>query len=157
MIPLLVGLAPGDLNHTANTIKGFAIAIGVAFAIWVVYQLSQSKMREVAEERAQKAKAVYSAYLARALKYPELAEPMIGSQSSPAEVARYRIYVLAMLATADEILALEPSEAWRSTLTRQLVAHRSFLASGEFQAGAMADCSAETRTLVQSVIAAGRP
>lgn len=156
MLMLLVGLAPGDLNHTANTIKGFAIAIGVAFAIWVAYQLSQARARDLAQERAQKAKAVYSRHLALALNYPELAEPMLGSQSSAAEAARYRIYVQALLAAADEILALEPSEAWRQTLTRLLVAHRSYLMSGEFEGGSMANCSAETQSLIRSVTAAGR-
>ena len=148
-----VVLAPDTLGHNANTLKGFAIAIGVAFAIWFVWQWWQVRIKEATGERAAHAKAVHTKHLALALRHPELAEPMLGSLSSPVEAARYKIYVAALLATADEILILTPTPAWHETLARQLAPHRSYLGSAECRDGVLQDCAPETRNLVERVIA----
>lgn len=148
MQALAVMLAPGSINHIANIVKGYAIAVGVAFAIWIVWQWWRTRSKEMAADRAARAKSVWARHLALALQHPELAEPMLGSLSSAAEVARYRTFVASLLAAADEILALEPTDGWRATLSRQLAPHRSYLGSAEFRNGPSNDCSAEVRALV---------
>ncbi len=148
---LLIPLAPGSVNHVANIVKGYALALGVVFAIWFVWQWWRTRQRETVEERSLRAKSVHARHLALALQHPELAEPMLGSLSSAIEVARYRIFVAVLLASADEILALDPAPAWRDTLVRHLSAHRSYLTSAEFRDTTLRDCSAELRRLVEQV------
>ncbi len=147
----MVVLAPGSLGHIANIVKGYALAIGVVFAIWLTWQWWRLRQAEAAAEKAARAKAIYARHLGLALQYPELAEPMHGSQSSSIEVARYRTFVAGLLVAADEILALEPSDAWRDTLYRQLTPHRSYLGTVEFQNGGLADCSPPVRQLISRV------
>lgn len=148
MQALAVVLAPGSINHVANIVKGYAIAIGVVFAIWIVWQWWRSRQREMVADRAARAKAVWTRHLTLALQHPELAEPMLGSLTSPAEVARYRMFVGSLLSSADEILALEPTDDWRATLGRHLAAHASYLSSAEFRSGPVRDCSPEVRGLL---------
>ena len=149
---LFVMLAQG-LNQTANIIKGFAIAIGIAIAIGFVWMWWAHRVRERRTELGARAKAIHATYLRTAMQHPELAEPLVGALSSPIEVVRYKQFVASLLASADEILLIEPSPAWRATLTRALAPHRSYLASDEFRAGAMHDCSAEVAALVKRVVA----
>ena len=143
----LVMLAQG-LNQTANIAKGFALAIGVVVAIGFVWMWWASRLREQRMTLAARAKSLYAAHLRTAIKYPELAEPALGGMDNPAEIVRYKQYVANLLATADEILLIEPSPAWRQTLGRQLAPHASFLASEEFRGAGLADCTAEVRQLV---------
>ncbi len=157
MAPLLVLLAPGSLNHTANIIKGFAIAIGIAIAIGFVWLWWASRQRERKFELAARARAAYAAHLQRALQHPELADPMLGGLNSPIEIARYKHFVANLASTAGEILAIEPSQAWRETLARQLAPHQSYLASDEFRATTLADCTPEVQSLIQSLTAAPPP
>lgn len=151
METLFVPLAPGSLNHIANIVKGYAIAVGVAFALWFVWQWWKTRQREAIEERALRAKGVHARHLALALQHPELAEPMLGSLSSAIEVARYRTFVAGLLVAADEILALDPAPGWRETVVRHLGAHRSYLASSECRESSLRDCSPELRRLVEGV------
>ena len=151
MQALAVVLAPGSINHIANIVKGYAIAIGVVFAIWIVWQWWRTRQREMVADRAARAKAVWARHLGLALQHPELAEPMLGSLTSPAEVARYRTFVASLLASADEILTLEPSDEWRATLGRQLATHASYLSSAEFRNGPLRDCSPDVRGLLTAL------
>jgi hypothetical protein len=152
MQSLAVVLAPGSINHVANIVKGYAIAIGVVFAIWIVWQWWAARNRELVVDRAARAKGVWARHLALALQHPELAEPMLGSLASAAEAARYRTFVASLLAAADEILGLEPTDAWRMTLARHFAAHRSYLSSAEFRDAGLADCSDAVRALVGRVV-----
>ena len=152
---LFVMLAPGSLNHTANIIKGFAIAIGIAIAIGFVWMWWAHRVRERRMELGARAKGVHAAHLRTAMLHPELAEPLAGSLTSPVEVVRYKQFVASLLASADEILLIEPSSAWRATLARALVPHNSYLASEEFRAGALLDCSAEVTAVIKQVVAGG--
>ena len=145
----LIPLAPGSLNHVANIVKGYALALGVAFAIWFVWQWWRARQRETIEERALRAKAVHARHLGLALQHPELAQPMLGSLSSAIEVARYRTFVAGLLAAADEILSLDPAAGWRDTLVRHFGPHRSYLASAEFRDSTFRDCSVELRQLLR--------
>lgn len=132
----------------ANMIKGYALAIGVAVAIGFVWSWWVHRQREHAEERGARSRAAFQRHLHQALLHPELAEPVLGG---PAEMVRYKLFVANLLAIADEILILSPTEAWRETLMRQLVPHRSLLVSREFRDGTYRDCTPEVRALVDRV------
>lgn len=151
MTALSVFLAPGSLNHTANIIKGFAIAIGIAIAIGFVWMWWAHRVRERSQELSARAQAIYSAHLRLSLQNPELAEPMAGSMATPAEVVRYKQFVASLLSTADEILLLDPSEAWRATLARQLVPHAAYLKSEEFRAAGLHNCTPAVQALLRAV------
>ncbi|MDX2158751.1 MAG: hypothetical protein SFW09_19795 [Hyphomicrobiaceae bacterium] len=143
---MTVILAPGSLNHIANIVKGYAIAIGIAFAMWFVWQWWRTRQRETEIERSARARAVWSRHLALALQHPELAEPPAGTAGAASP--RYQTFVAALLTAADEILALEPTEAWRATLARQLAPHQPYLATPQARATVVADCSPAVRALV---------
>lgn len=152
---LIALLAPGSLNHTANIIKGFAIAIGIAIAIGFVWMWWASRLKERRTELATRARAAYGGYLRTAMAHPELSEPLLGALNSPVEIVRYKQFVASLLAAADEILLYDPSNEWRTTLARQLLPHRGYLASEEFRAAGLADCTAEVKALIQRVAAPG--
>lgn len=151
MSPIAVVLAPGSLNHIANIVKGYAIAIGVAFAIWFVWQWWRSRQTEMKIERAVRAKSAWARHLALAQQHPELAEPAGGTLAGSLEAARYRAFVGGLLATADEILMLDPSDAWRGALARHLASHRSYLASADFRERGFGDCSEAVRALLDGL------
>ncbi len=152
--PLLAFLAPGSLNHTANIIKGFAIAIGIAIAIGFVWLWWSHRVRERRQELSARARSVYATALRTGLQYPELAEPMLGAISSPADIARYKLFVASHLAAADEMLTLDPTPASRVTLARLLAPHKSYLASEEFRTGPLVTCTGEVQTLVGQITGA---
>jgi hypothetical protein len=106
------------------------------------------RQREHAEERGARARAAFQRHLHQALLHPELAEPVLGG---PAEMVRYKLFVANLLAIADEILILLPTAAWRETLMRQIVPHRSLLVSREFRDGTYRDCTPEVRALIDRV------
>ncbi|MGE0700799.1 MAG: hypothetical protein AB7O57_16995 [Hyphomicrobiaceae bacterium] len=155
MQALAVVLAPGSINHIANIVKGYAIAVGVVFAIWIVWRWWQTRTTEMAADRAARAKSVWSRQLAQAIAHPHLADPSSGGITTPLEVTQYRSFVGGLLASADEILHLEPTEAWRATLARHLAVHRAYLGSAEFRDTTLADCSAALREVIGKVIATG--
>lgn len=148
---LIVWLAPGSLNHTANIIKGFAIAIGIAIAIAFVWMWWASRLRERRLELSVRAQHAFERHLTRAIQHPELAEPMVGGLTEAVEQIRYRHFVAALLSTADEILALDGSPSWEAALLRQLAPHRSLLASSDMRNGNLRDCSERLRALVDRV------
>ena len=132
----------------ANMLKGYALALGVAVAIGFVWAWWVHRQREHAEERSARSRAAFQRHLHQALLHPELAEPVLGG---PAEMVRYKLFVANLLAIADEILILSPTVAWRETLMRQLVPHRSLLVSREFRDGTYRDCTPEVRALIDRV------
>jgi hypothetical protein len=129
----------------ANMLKGYALALGVAVAIGFVWAWWVHRQREHAEERSARSRAAFQRHLHQALLHPELAEPVLGG---PAEMVRYKLFVANLLAIADEILILSPTAAWRETLMRQLVPHRSLLVSREFRDSTYRDCTPEVRALI---------
>jgi hypothetical protein len=133
----------------ANMLKGYALAIGVAVAIGFVCAWWAHRQREHKEERGARARAAFGRHLQLALLHPELAEPVLGG---PAEMVRYKLFVANLLAVADEILILTSEANWRETLLRQLVPHRSYLASREFQEASYRDCTPEVRSLIDQVV-----
>lgn len=149
---LMVFLAPGSINHVANIVKGYAIAIGVAFAMWFVWQWWVNRQRERALDLAIKAKEVYAGFLSLALQHPEMAEPQLGAISGPVEMTRYKQFVARLVAAADEVLMLEPTDQWRETMRRHLAAHASYLTSDEFASGGRGAASAPVRVLIDGLV-----
>lgn len=148
---LQIPLPPG-LNTLANILKGFAIAIGVAIAVGFVWLWWVHRMRERDQELLARTRSIYTAFLRYSLEHAELAEPMLGGLTTPAEIARYKTFVASTLSMADEILLLQPKPEWRTTLLRHVMPHRSFLASDEFRATILDDCSAEVKSLVEHAV-----
>lgn len=155
---LVTLLTPGSLNNTANIIKGFALAIGVAVAIGFVWMWWGHRVRERRMEISARAKSIYAAQLRTAMQHPDLAEPHLGALDSPVELVRYKQFVANLLATADEILLVEPTPQWRTTLARALAPHRSYLTSQEFRGSGLADCTPEVNRLLAELLGrAGQP
>ena len=152
MTPLLAFLAPGDINHIANIVKGYAIAIGIVIAITFVWMWWKHRARERQVEMSTRARAVYASALRSGVQHPELAEPMLGVIASGAEFVRYKLFVASLLAAADEILLLDPSPEWKATVARMLAPHRSYLASDEFRQDAFATCTPPVREVLGTVI-----
>ena len=152
---LSVMLAPGTVGHIANIVKGYAIAVGVAFAIYMVWQWWRTRLEEARIERTARARSVWARALAQGLAHPELADPTLGAGDGPLDRARYRAFVAGELAAADEILALDPSDQWRATLVRHLTPHQAYFSQPEFRETAFGDCSDEVRGLIDR-ISAGR-
>lgn len=157
MAPLLAFLAPGSLNHTANIIKGFAIAIGIAIAIGFVWLWWASRQRERRQELTSRARAAFAVQQRLALQYPELADPMLGGLNSAVEIARYKQYVATLLASAEEILGLDPSAEWQATLARQLAPHQAYLTSEDFRQAGWPDCSPAVQSLLQRLASPVQP
>lgn len=151
MALFFVFLAPGSLNNTANIIKGFAIAIGIAIAIGFVWQWWAHRQRERRHELASRALQSYADHCKLALQYPELSDPILGGLNGPVEIARYKHFVAHLLATADIVLQHEPTPAWREALARQLAPHRSYLASDDFGAAGLAECSDATKAVLRQI------
>lgn len=148
MTPLTVFLAPGSINHIANIVKGYAIAIGVVVAIGFVWTWWKHRQRERQQELSARAAGLFSAHLRSALAYPELAEPVLGALSSPADLVRYRTFVAALVATCDEILMLDASAHRQDGVLRLLAPHASYLKSQEFRATSRMDCSPTLQALI---------
>lgn len=148
---LAVLLAPGSLNHTANIIKGFAIAIGIAVAVGFVWVWWVHRQRERRQELNARAKSIWADWLRLAIVHPELADPTLGAINDPLAIARYKSFVAHLLSVADQVLALDQSPAWRETLVRHLGAHRYYVLSEEFRASAHCGCSDEVQALLKRV------
>lgn len=154
---LLVFLAPGSVNHVANIVKGYAIAIGIVIAVGFVWMWWKHRQAERTLELSLRAKAVWSAWLRTAMAHPELADPGLGAIGDAAGMARYRTFVAALLAAADEILMLEPTQVWRETIARQMSLHASYLASGDVRTAVLAESTAEVRAIVLAVTGVSQP
>lgn len=152
MQSLAVLLTPGSASNIANIVKGYAIAIGVAFAIWFAWRWWRTRGGEQAAERKTRALAIWGRHQQLALQHPDLADGRIGPQSTSAEVTRYRAFVASLLMSAAEILAIEPTDGWRTTIVDALGPHASYLSSPDFRAGSAMKASDEVSALVESVI-----
>lgn len=153
---LLVVLAPGSLNHIANTVKGYAIAVGVAFGIaivWVWYRHAQDAARVARETRAKEA---YGQYLAVAMANPALAQPGALGSVTPLQRAQYEWFVGYFLNTAEQVLLYDPSPAWRTVLRQHLMLHQELLASDAFRTGIYRTMSDELRTLIDQASGSAR-
>ena len=152
MVPLAQGL-----NQTANIVKGFALAVGVVVAIGFVWMWWANRIREQRTALAARAKSIYASHLLTAVQNPELAEPILGTLDNPVEIVRYKQFMGHLLATADEILLIEPTPVWRATLTRQLAPHASYLTSEEFRGSGLADCTPEVARLIEHLRNQAKP
>ena len=132
MQPWAVLLAPGSAGHIANIVKGYAIAIGVAFAIWFLWRWWHTGEREVALARSTRARRIWSRHLAFELRHPDVVGLVDGDELAGSDAIRYRTFISMMLLAAEEILVLEPTDAWRMTLAAHFARHRAYLTSAAF-------------------------
>lgn len=143
------------LYQFANMVKGFAIAVGVAAAIAVTIMWWQRSQRAARVAREAQAKRVYANYLLQAMQHPELARPTGDEGAKARQRVQYQWFVGYLMTTAEEILLVDPSDAWRETIARQLSAHRDFLASAPFREGPYRALSTELKGLVDDPIVHG--
>lgn len=147
---LLVVLAPGSLNHIANIVKGYAIAIGVAFGIaivWIWYKHAIDSARVARETRA---KEIYGQYLAIAMANPALAQPGALGSGTTVQRAQYEWFVGYFLNAAEQILLFDPSPAWRAVLRQHIGLHQELLASDAFRSGIYQTMSPALRELIDT-------
>ena len=141
----------------ANALKGYMLAIGVAFAIYIVarwWHLSQKNQRA---QREAQAKRVYADYLLQAMQNPELARPGPTDTVTGRMRAQYQWFVGYLLTVAEEIMLIDPAPAWRETLARQLAPHRAFLTSQAFLDGPYRTLSMPVRQAIADAVGdAGR-
>ena len=97
----------------ANVIKGYALAIGVAFAITMIMFWWQRSQRAQRANREAQAKRVYATYLLQAMQNPELARPAPADSSKGRQRAQYQWFVGYLLTICEEILLIDPTPAWR--------------------------------------------
>ena len=150
---LTIVLTPGSLNHIANIVKGYAIAIGIVIAIGFVWMWWTHRQRERRQELAVRANSVWGNWLRLAISHPELAEPSPGVLNPAVDVVRYRAFVATLLATSNEVLLLRDEPTWCGTIFRGLEPHRAYLSSPEFRAGDMKSCSMRLRDLMAPLTA----
>jgi hypothetical protein len=145
---MLAMMTPGTVGNIANIVKGYALAIGVAFGMWIVWMWWQHA-RQMARTTAQaQAKAIYGRYLEQALGHPELAQPPAGSMTRGAQ---YEWFVGYLLNVADQILLVDPSPAWKATLGHHLTLHKDVLLLPAFRDGPYRQLSPALRELVDTV------
>ena len=144
-----------DLNHMANIVKGYALAIGVVFAMWIVWTWWRRKLAVDRLEAQVRAKQAFARFTHQVMAVPELAIP-VPADGGP-QRARYQKYMELLVTTADEIVLLDPSPQWRAALVRQLAPHVEYLTSPGFRDGLYGILSADARALVDKVVAPDAP
>ena len=87
-----------DLNHGANIVKGYALAIGVAFAMWIVWTWWRRKLKADAIEAQVRARQAFARFTHQMMLQPEVATPVAADASS--QRARYQKYMELLLTTA---------------------------------------------------------
>lgn len=147
---LAIQLGP-EVGHWANVVKGYALAIGVAFGMYLAARWWIYKVNQDLADRAARARQAYAAFLQRAMEQPELARPA-GVDGAKAR-AQYPWFVGLLLTTAEQILLLDPAPHWRETIRRQLVPHRDYLATAAFRDGPGRALSAGLAGLVDEAVA----
>jgi hypothetical protein len=147
----------GDLTfyQWANALKGYMLALGVAFGIYMIVLWWRSSQAARRRDGEAKARSIYAAYLLRSLELQDLARPAPGDTAQPRTRAQYATFVTYLVNVADEILLLCPTKAWEDTLRAQLAPHRSLLASDAFRAGTPG-LAPQTQRLVESLVATDR-
>lgn len=139
----------------ANMVKGYALAIGVAFAIWIVLRWWRRSQEAARVNRAAQAKRVYANYLLQAMQHPELARPGPEDAAKSRTRAQYQWFVGYLLTTAEEILLVDANATWRETIVRQLAPHREFLGQPAFRDGPYRSLSADLKGLVDDAVVHG--
>lgn len=132
----------------ANALKGYMLALGVAFGIYMIVLWWRSSQSARRRDNEAKARDVYAAFLLKSLELQELARP--GATDARAR-AQYPVFVAYLATVADEILLLCPTPAWQQALRGQLAPHRGYLSSPAFRDGTYAGLTPELRRLIDGL------
>jgi len=135
----------------ANALKGYMLALGVAFGIFMIVMWWRSTQSVRRQERESKARGIYSAYLLKSMELQDLARPAPADPSQPRLRAQYPTFVSYLVTVADEILLLCPTAEWEQTLRGHLVPHRALLASQGFRKATFATLTPELRRLIDGL------
>lgn len=148
---LLAMMTPGSIGNIANIVKGYALAIGVVFGMWMVWMWWRHVRRVSRIANEAQAKAIYGRYLELAVQHADLAQPRPSDSADVPERARYEWFVGYLLNVADQILLVDPSPAWRATLGYHLSLHKDVLNLPAFRDGPYQQLSPALRALVDVV------
>ncbi|HET6321806.1 MAG TPA: hypothetical protein VFF87_07120 [Hyphomicrobium sp.] len=113
----------------ANALKGYALALGIAFAVvMIVLWWRRSQQAQTIDRKVQALRA-YTGYLLNVNEKADLRRRAeIGRQE---EQDTHHDWLLSyLLSTCNEVLLLDPTPEWHKVLRRQLEPHREALAEG---------------------------
>ena len=148
---LLAMMTPGSIGNIANIVKGYALAIGVAFGMWIVWMWWQHARRMARMTQEAQAKAIYGRYLELAIQHPELAQPLSAASGDAGQRSRYEWFVGYLLNVADQILLIDPSPTWKATLSSHLALHKDVLSLPAFRDGPYQQLSPALKAIVDRV------
>lgn len=148
---LLAMMTPGSIGNIANIVKGYALAIGVAFGMWIVWMWWQHARQMARMTQEAQAKAIYGRYLELAVQNPDLAQPPAASPGDASQRSRYEWFVGYLLNVADQILLIDPSPSWNSVLGSHLAMHKDLLGMPSFRDGPYQQMSPALKAVVDRV------
>ena len=141
---------PDTIGHIANIAKGYAIAIGVGYAIWYFRKL---RLRTVAwreVDHQAKAQNLWSTFLRTKLDFAE----QNGHPTASEQQERDIDFVAYLLSVGDEILIIDPTDKWRATLREELARHKPILTDDKFKNRLTDQHSPELNALIEAAIKA---
>lgn len=141
----------------ANALKGYMLALGVAFGIYMIVLWWRSSQRARQRDSEARARSLFAAYLVKSMELQEIARPSPADPAQARARAQYPTFVNYLVTVADEILLLCPTKAWEDTLRAQLALHRGLLASEPFRAAVLPGLTPELRRLIDTLAHAERP
>lgn len=133
------------IKHVASIVKGYALAIGVAYAIWYVWRWRRQTRAWRLNDQQAKAQNLWSAYLKTKLDFFQ--QPIDAE-----ETQRGIDFVAYLLSVGNEILLINPNNDWRATLRDELGCYKPILKSDTFDRHLKDRYSPELSTLIEEAI-----
>lgn len=142
----------GDLTfyQWANALKGYMLALGVAFGIYMIVLWWRSSQAARRRDNEAKARSVYAAYLLKAMELQDFVSP---ASPDPRARVRYPTFVTYLATVADEILLLCPTPEWEAVVLAELKPHAVYLASPAFRHTVHAGLTPQLRQLIDAAVA----
>lgn len=134
----------------ANALKGYMLALGVAFGICMIVLWWRSSQAARRHDNEVKARSVYAAYLLKAM---ELQDNVAAASPDPRARGRYPTFVAYLVTVADEILLLCPTPEWEAIVQAELKPHAAYLGSSAFRHTVYAGLTPQLRQLVDAAVA----
>lgn len=143
----------GDLTfyQWANALKGYMLALGVAFGIVMIVLWWRASRAALRRDNEAKARGILAAYLLRSVELGEIARPPPAAEARAVRDTRYSTFVCYLVTVADQILILCLTASWEERLRPHLAPHRALLASAEFRATIGSGLTPGLRRLIDEV------